>query len=72
MPEGLREIADKASRDIEYLALVEKYERKYLDEDGEEIDLDNADYLQDGDVIGYHCLNCGNVQQSTGLNYDLR
>jgi len=65
IPEGLKEQSDKA-----YLALVEKYERKYLDEDGEEIDLDNDDSLQEGDVIGYHCTGCGHVQQTTGLNYD--
>lgn len=56
---------DKKKADSEYLALVAKYE-KTLDEDGNEPDYDE----EDSEIIGYECLNCGNIQETTGMNHD--
>lgn len=36
----------------------------------EDDELFNDDDLQDGDIIGYHCLSCGYVQGTKGFNND--
>jgi hypothetical protein len=58
----------KAKNDAEYLALVQKYEKKSLDEFGKELeDLSDEDEDDpDFDVIGFECLGCGHVQDVGG------
>lgn len=63
IPEGLKEQSDKV-----YLALVEKYENS-LDEDGNDPDYD-FDEEYEHELTGYHCLCCGHIQETSGLNFD--